>query len=394
MALRSARSPWSLPAAAAVATILCLTAGGLWSACGDFTLWSEGPPPGPGPTPTENVCEHAFAGLAAYENSVETPVDDTLSNPVAMDVVPPGMTFPVSGGTVSAEAGDLVAVEDLEAAPGAVYLYDRSQNNQRHLIPTEGTRFLGGLALYHEEIAGGGQKRDLLFYTALNDISLNFNVFIHDLQTQTTLFRYPDDWPGPAYLFTRPAALAMGRNADRRGLFIADNRTSVVRMGLVVSELGIVPETVGKIAEGFTWVRDLVFFDQTQALYLTEYVTEPTDDSRVYRVNSALTQSTTNPVTKTQLTPFIPSDRVFRSVGIAIAPVDQKAEAADLLVFNQRVQDAIGQFDANTGQARPAALDILQENHLDLAYDCQSQNGRLLFSRQPPASGLFQLVPR
>jgi len=379
-----------------MAAFLLLAASGFWASCGDFTLWSDGPGPGPGPDPGGQVCDNAFAGLGAYKNSQPSQIDRTLSNPVAIEVIPQGMTFSPAGDAIKAGEGDLMVLDAPDALPGTVAWYNRGQNNKRYNLEVESVLLPGGLALHHEEIALFGQKKvfNLLFYTAVNAQTERYNVFFHDLGTQTTLFRYPDDWPelglGPAYLFTRPAALAMARAGDRRGLFVADNLTSVVRMSLVASEMGILPGTVDKIADGFSSIRDLVFSSQTGALYLTE-----STGSKVYRIDDALTRSAANPVTKDQLTPFSSSTRLRNPRGLALAPTDQKAEAAALLVFSEGLTDAIGQFDPVAGGEPKDNLDVKEGEHLDLAYDCRNQ--RLLFTRNASNidfRGLFQIVPR
>jgi len=365
----------------AAAVLLFLTAGALLAACGDYTLFPDGS--GPGPEPPVSSCERAFPGLAAYDPA-EIVVDDTLEYPVAVKVVPEGMEIPLVGGTLKAQEGDLVVANSPPGALSNIYVYLADQSyRSAHALPLL-VAGLGDIVPLHEQYTVGSQTLDLdlLFFTALNTLTGAYYLYVYDLQQATEPLMYENPFaPGPD---RTPLILpmALGKSTNYAAVFLLENQDTVVRVRFTFGEGGLLPDSVWPIAEGFTALWDLAFYDGNL------FVVEKTN-SQIYKIANAVTRSL--PVQKNQLSPFIGSANLYTPVALALGATDLSTE---LLVFNEENESAIEQFDPDTGGAPKSTLSVRLVGHLDLAYACQSS--MLFFTRSVPAAsyGLFRFAPQ
>lgn len=375
----------------AATVFVVLTLGMFSLSCGDFTLFGDNNGNGGGNGgETGDTCEKVFAFLSAYQQSAETAVDNQdLAEPVAVVVVPAGMSFTVPGTSVTAGDGDAIVAD-----PGNknIAFYDASDSNQRHVLE-DNIEQLGGVAVYYEELEISGQPKqvNLLLYTAYDTGTQSYNLFIHDLDSSLT-GGIPKDYLQGSITFTKPGALAVGKTSDKRGVFIVDDEKKVVRLSLKEEFGFIIPDSVGPIAEGFSSIQGVTFFNQNGELYLTEPNQSQPDNTEVYKIDNALDQSTSSPVQKSSLTAFVPSTQLFQAVGLDIALTKKDGTEAKLLVFSNQTSIALRQFDPDAGGSAEETLTVQDLDHLDVAYDCG--NERILYTqKQAGDTGLFELRP-
>jgi len=398
---------------------LC-TAGLLLFSCGDFTLFPDGigPPPGPEPEPGTRECDRPFQGLGLYKESTESllaPDLERLQRPAAVAVLPQGMSFSFNPEgttrTATASAGD-VLVADLDTHKIYAYLFNtQGALTSREVFPADARTLGGGLALYVEEVELQGEKQrvQLLLYTGTSPAGAS-NLFLHlvsEAADSANVTKIPQDINGLPGLTTFQGAgpVAVGRDDTRRAVFIADARPpelgghSVYRISLLIQEGIPVPEGMTLLADGFTDIQDVGFSNQTKAVYLTEFVGS-TNHSTVHRVVSALTRSVS--VTKSDLTVFVPDQRLTRSTGLALFPTDRTGTTEALLVLSQPRQIALQQFDVLTRDKIEDHLQLANPDLLyvrqDVAYDCT--NAAIFMTRRlnqpgvgviPP--GLYYILP-
>ena len=372
----------------AVTAVLCLAAAVVFS-CGDFSYNAPGGGNGNGNGNSNgngslDTCENAFPGLAFYvEVLLSNPdkleiLDSSLQDPVAVAVVPAGMTFeftPPGSTTVrtSVEGDFFVADRGAGATAGKIYFYDSSQADRRFVFEDAFTR-PAGLALLTSTVTGSGgqdEQLNLLFFTDGADL------YLYDLDDRDPTDnprKIPDD-----FVFTAPTGLAVGESSSKTSLFVVDGGTRVVRIDLDLSSTTPEPDGSGVIADGFTSLQDVAHFTRNDSVYLSRQPTVGLEDSRVYRIPQALTRTSIQRETSAER--FVEWPAVLLPGGLVLAPTSQDEKTAELLGVSQQSFDVtVGQFDPADATDR-AFLGIQQNFLVDVAYDCTNQ--RLLLSQTP-----------
>jgi|GEM_PF-1997848 len=376
-------------------SLLVLFAGtlaALWASCGDFTLFEkggDGSGDGNGGGGSGELCPNVFSGFidSFVFEATQLNREGALTNPVAIAVVPPGMSFTYS--SLRAEPGDvLVADRD----KGKIFLYPEGGAASEMLS----VQAPAGLALFAWD--DGVDEEDeiqLLFYSSATRNS----IYIADLAG--TLFgagQGPVEVTNAALgstLLLEPTALAAFGDQDQASLFVLNRNggraggQSVVRIR--VSLAATPGYSTVTVARNFSNLRDLAYYRARDWLFFSQSNLEDLQAPRIFRITNATAAQPSVLDGSAGALPFIEDPLVATNpVGLALAPLDTDGNPSALLV-TQPLNNlyAFLDYEADTGAYRSAlgTIDSLLDQPTAVAYDCT--NRRILFTNIPQNLGFF-----
>jgi hypothetical protein len=241
------------------------------------------------------------------------------------------------------------------------------------------------MALFHKQV--DSDTFDLLFFTDQGQNTL----YIYDLTGTSIPAGLANPFPitnnpiiGSNFLQS-PAALAVGEVDDRVVLFIHnDNGTSSSVRRLSVDLATWVPEspvTVATSTESIRRLGDIVFFQQTDTLFVSKQVEEGGGGvfGWVYRVPDASSRGTA--VDLNSATALIQINQ--NATGLALGLTNTTGTVANLLLLQEGTGfEQVLQFNTVNGELQSAfTLDPAFQFPRAIEYDCT--NRRLLMTDTP-----------
>lgn len=383
-------APHKLPRKSSLFLFACVLAA-LCASCGDFTLFEEsgdGNGDGNGGGGSTELCPKVFTDFFDSFEAAQLSQEGALTNPVAIAVVPPGMSF--TYGSLQVEPGDvLVADRD----KGKIFLYPEGGSAVSEMLSVQAP---AGLALFAWD--DGVDEEDeiqLLFYSSATRNS----VYIADLAG--TLFGAGQ---GPvevtnavlgSALLLEPTALAAFGDQEQASLFVLNRNRgqaggqSVVRIRVTLTATpGYSTVTV---ARNFSNLRDLAYYRARDWLFFSQSNLEDFQAPRIFRITNATAAQPSVLDESAGALPFIEDPLVATNpVGLALAPLDTDGNPSALLV-TQPLNNlyAFLDYQADSGAYRSAlgTFDSLLDQPTAVAYDCT--NRRVLFTNIPQNLGFF-----
>jgi len=366
-----------------LSALICLLA---FQGCGDFCLFCDGDGSDNGDgdgNGSVQTCESPFLGLEAYQNAASVTLLDTFSQQSGQDdtlslaVVPGGMSFTFDNGTE--QPGDVLLADQ---QGNTIFVYEFPGPSRRALLT--GFSNVSGMALFHKQVES--DTFDLLFFTDKRQNTL----YIYDLTGTSVPAGVANPFPitnnpiiGSNFLQS-PAALAVGEVDSRVVLFILnDNGTSSSVRRLSVDLVTWMPEspaTVATSTESRRRLPDIVFFQQTDSLFVSKQVEEGFGVfGWVYRIPDASSRGTA--VDLNSATALIEINQ--NATGLALGLTNTTGTVANLLLLQEGTGfEQVLQFSTINGELESAfTLDSSLQFPRAIEYDCT--NRRLLMTDVP-----------
>jgi len=350
--------------------------------CGDFCLFGDCDGDGNNNDDNGNgsqkVCDIPFTkDVQKFVVPDRLDQQDTLGNPIAVAVVPAGMSFKVGIRTV--DPGDVLVADQTQ---GRIYVYQFGQTDRIQMVTNVSRP--SGLALLHwkGDVTGDQEEEEfnLLFYTSASTNAL----YMYALDNTYYLENLPLN-PFPitntilgVYLL-EPTSVAVGVSEEKVSIFILNNNNggaqSIVRFSVDLKNL--TPTGPKVLASGFAELKDLAYRSSGDELFFSQKDPINPGLGRVLYIDNAAADIPSNPAGYiTQLTdPY----------GLAIPFTSTTGEQSALLMAEQEFQPQLLQFDFTSGLFTGLDLSNVGGFVLDmptaLAYDCAHQ--RIVFSNIP-----------
>jgi len=302
-----------------------------------------------------DTCDEPFSTLVAYQQASNIDTIDTLSQQsgqpdrLSLAVVPKGMTFP----------------------------YDTDQTD------TDQT------------------TTELLFFTVNTEDTL----YIYDLNGATVLDTFDNPYPITnsdlgADFFESPTALAIDSDGSTATLFVLNDNgadSSVKRFSVDLEDwTASSPQEIGTMTETTWRLVDIVYYDQTDELFVSmKTEAQPISGGRVLVISSASERTRPVALESNSTTAFVARD--YEITGLAVAPRDDQPGPAEFLSLRANEVGQVEQFDIDQGGIPETVFNFSLSYQFPqaLAYDCT--NERLLIADVPfndsiPRT-LFQAFP-
>ncbi len=384
--------------------LLWLVAAGAFAAgCGDFTLFGggdggDGGDGGGG----GGTCDHPFTDILQYTALRRLEEAETVGDPVALAVVPAGMSFEVPtdpGETV--EPGDVLVADRSAGGNILVYPYQAGtvSDPSRMLLVDQA---VDGLALFHaslEILPGDEQTFNLLFYTSAEDDIL----YMYDLDAVHGLV--PNPFPISNFFMNNamngPAALALGLSGNKVAVFILNTADgtgqTIIRFTVDLAHLEqLLLETPEVLARNFENLQDLVYDPDGDRLFFSLDDPNFAQAGRVYLVEDALE---TTEVLDFEDDPVPFMEQMWSPNGLTLPTTDGDDSRALLLIAQQLTQERqIRQVDLTSlaveDRGIPADGTCPPPNRIKaIGYDCT--HGRVIYTQEaddPNCIGLWELA--